>query len=135
MAKTGYVTETMTMVCQHYGVATMQDLPAEASVYPEFFPRGSLIWTYERLDTLTMDKRLAVCKELREIYLKKGAKAYGEYLNEYVRSNGSKMNALSVKSANHPQVTELSQEIQQRIAAIRATRSSTGSKILDMAKR
>lgn len=113
------MTSRMNDVCSHYGVKSLSQLPQAAFIYPEFFPKGGLIWTLERLDYLSLADRKTVSDELRDIFLTQGAKAYGEHLLKRVRELGSHAN----RRATVNLTVQPPKKIQERIERIKASKS------------
>ena len=119
-------------VCKHYGVKTLAACPPEAFIYPEFYPKGSMIWTLERLDYLDMNNRKMLCDELREVFLKEGSQAYGKHLLKRVRELGSSRHKERLQSTS--QTAMLPKGMQARLDRIRGGGSGGKKSIIGMAE-
>lgn len=123
----------MTEICKHYGASSLAQCPPQAFIYPEFFPKGSLLWTLERLDYLDTNTRETLCNELREVFLSKGSRAYGEHLLKRVRECGSSLNKENAQSRKQPQTAQLPKGMQARVDRM-MTRGSNKKSIIGMAE-
>lgn len=74
--------------CSHYGVSVMAELPEHAFIYPDFYPKGSLLWVCKRLDYLSIEDRKTASERFSSIYLQSGHVAAQNFLNDFVRANG-----------------------------------------------